>query len=76
MHFLISIHFTVACISIFTMSSIQDVKKARTSAKTKVTKLCNRISQLVAEEEDLSSVPELVNRLKFEIELCRVLVIA
>ena len=63
MHVLIWVHFIVACIRILNMCSVQDVKKARTCAKTKVTKLCNRLSQLVAEEENLSSVPGLVNRL-------------
>ena len=46
------------------MTSLQEGKKARTSTKTKVIKLNNHISQLVVEEENLSSVPEFVNQLK------------
>ena len=46
------------------MSSLQDCKKARKVEKGKVTKLCNKLSQVIAEDEDLTSIPELVDQLK------------
>ena len=46
------------------MSRYEECKKARVSAKSQVTKSCNRICQLIAEGDDYSSVPELVSKLK------------
>ena len=46
------------------MSSYEEWKKSCTSAKSQVTKVCNRICQLIVEADNYDTVPELVTKLK------------
>jgi len=41
-----------------------DHKKVRATAKGKITKLCNRLSRIVAEDDELDTLPSLVANLK------------
>ena len=49
--------------SLFIMD-LEDCKKSRKSAKGKVTRLCNKLSQVITEDDDLQSVSELIVQLK------------
>ena len=51
-------------LSISIMGMYEECKKSRASAKSQVMKACNRICQLIAEEDNYTAVHELVSKLK------------
>ena len=60
--------FIVAGFIILNMPDLSDIKKSRGVAKGKVTRLSNRISLLIAEDDDLAEIPALAKQLKLAFE--------